>query len=244
MGQPILSLLVICKELLLRDAITEALKTSGKIQIIERDTISSSTRDLESNPDIVIYVETRRDISDIKNAIADVQILERSHWIILGDGVGGDLVSKLRKSQSKISYAPLSIRKDALLHLVMLAAEGHEVRLDSLHDHSHSTESGKIIGANLSPSQLRILNYLLRGLSNKEIARKENASVNAIKVRVRTVLSRLEVDNRTQAAVLIARARFPSENFASANSNSPPDEDKSPDLIIAFANPARCEAIN
>ena len=220
MGQSLRSVLIVTKELLLRDAIADALNSSGKIQTTERDRISSATRDLIPNPDIVIYVEARRGALDINKSAEDIKALEKSHWIILGDSVGGDLVSILRKSRSKISFAPLSIRKDALLHLVMLAAEGHEVRLDNLHDNIQSTEGGIILGAQLTPSQLTILNYLVDGLSNKEIAIKENSTLNSIKVRVRTVLSRLEVENRTQAAVLVARARFHSETSILSPYNS------------------------
>src|SRR5690606_33854149 len=75
-----------------------------------------------------------------------------------------------------------------------------------------SDERLQIMSAGLGPSQWKLLHHLANGLSNKEIARKDGATVNAVKVRVRTVLARLGVTNRTQAAVLVARAGLLEQN--------------------------------
>ncbi len=54
--------------------------------------------------------------------------------------------------------------------------------------------------ASLSDKQLQLLTYLGQGITNKEIARQMEFSEGTIKQYVSQLLSKLEVDNRTQAA--------------------------------------------
>jgi two-component system nitrate/nitrite response regulator NarL len=46
-----------------------------------------------------------------------------------------------------------------------------------------------------------ILNYLIEGYSNKTIARKINIAEATVKVHVKTILRKIRVQNRTQAAI-------------------------------------------
>jgi DNA-binding NarL/FixJ family response regulator len=58
----------------------------------------------------------------------------------------------------------------------------------------------------LTRQEIRVLEYLTLGLSDAEIAAQMRvAGLNSVKKIVRTVLSKLRVHNRTQAAVLAAR---------------------------------------
>ncbi len=54
---------------------------------------------------------------------------------------------------------------------------------------------------NLTSKELMVLNLLAEGNSNLEIAKKLNISVNTTKVHVCSILQKLSVDDRTQAAV-------------------------------------------
>ncbi|NVN88143.1 MAG: response regulator transcription factor [Rhodopseudomonas sp.] len=57
----------------------------------------------------------------------------------------------------------------------------------------------------LSKSQVELLAYLARGMSNLEIAKARGISVNTVKAQVATVIQKLDVANRTQAALFAAR---------------------------------------
>lgn len=57
----------------------------------------------------------------------------------------------------------------------------------------------------LSPRELEVLNLLVEGLSNQEIADKLIISLATAKTHVRNILNKLAVDDRTQAAVLAMR---------------------------------------
>lgn len=54
---------------------------------------------------------------------------------------------------------------------------------------------------NLTSKEMMVLNLLAEGNSNLEIAKKLNISVNTTKVHVCSILQKLSVDDRTQAAV-------------------------------------------
>ena len=57
----------------------------------------------------------------------------------------------------------------------------------------------------LSPRELEVLNLLVEGLSNQEIADKLIISLATAKTHVRNILNKLAVDDRTQAAVQAMR---------------------------------------
>jgi len=53
----------------------------------------------------------------------------------------------------------------------------------------------------LSLRELEILEWVSKGLQNKEIAQKTFISTNTVKVHVRKILAKLNVRNRTQAII-------------------------------------------
>ncbi len=59
--------------------------------------------------------------------------------------------------------------------------------------------------ASLSPQQMRILALIVAGKLNKQIAGELNVSEQTIKIHVSTILRKLQVMTRTQAAVLASR---------------------------------------
>jgi len=53
----------------------------------------------------------------------------------------------------------------------------------------------------LSPREREVLELLTKGQTNREIARKLTVSVSTVKIHVEHILAKLEVSDRTQAAV-------------------------------------------
>ena len=58
---------------------------------------------------------------------------------------------------------------------------------------------------NLTPQEKRVLILLAGGLSNQQIAKKLDVSVNTIKVHVCSILQKMNVEDRTQAAIKAIR---------------------------------------
>jgi DNA-binding CsgD family transcriptional regulator len=57
----------------------------------------------------------------------------------------------------------------------------------------------------LTRPQIELLSYLAAGLTNDQIARQRKMSINTVKAQVAAVIQKLNVNNRTQAALFAAR---------------------------------------
>jgi DNA-binding NarL/FixJ family response regulator len=64
------------------------------------------------------------------------------------------------------------------------------------------------IGANLTPRELDVLEALVHGESNKEIAKSLSLSAGTVRVHVSNILSKLQVENRTAAAFVAQQHRL------------------------------------
>jgi DNA-binding NarL/FixJ family response regulator len=58
----------------------------------------------------------------------------------------------------------------------------------------------------LSPREQEVLTLIVEGLTNREIAAELGIAVNTVRNHVRSVLEKLDVRNRVQAAVYAVRA--------------------------------------
>jgi DNA-binding NarL/FixJ family response regulator len=64
----------------------------------------------------------------------------------------------------------------------------------------------------LTPRELEVLEQLVTGASNKDIAATLTISENTVKIHVRNILEKLHLQNRSQAAVYAARQRMAGES--------------------------------
>lgn len=78
--------------------------------------------------------------------------------------------------------------------------------LDDVEDHITSPRSEKPVDR-LTPRELQVLEAISLGLTNAEAARRLDVSVHAIKFHLAGIYSRLDVHNRTEAAVAFLRSR-------------------------------------
>ncbi len=90
----------------------------------------------------------------------------------------------------------------APLALAMLIdmSQAHERRPDVCSAHNPADDTATRTH-NLSSREVEILEHLMGGESNKEIARKLDIAEATIKVHVKTILRKVRVTNRTQAAM-------------------------------------------
>ncbi|MFT3940208.1 response regulator transcription factor [Rhodopseudomonas sp.] len=67
------------------------------------------------------------------------------------------------------------------------------------------TPSERRLLEELTRPQIELLSYLAAGLTNDQIARRRKMSINTVKAQVAAVIQKLNVNNRTQAALFAAR---------------------------------------
>lgn len=117
---------------------------------------------------------------------------------------------KLRSAfQAGVSgYLVKEISSERLIGALRLVAMGEKVFPSQLADEltgqnfdQQDVSSVTIDDAHLSAREVEILRCLIMGLPNKEISRKLSISEATVKVHVKAVLRKLNVSNRTQAAI-------------------------------------------
>jgi two-component system nitrate/nitrite response regulator NarL len=118
-------------------------------------------------------------------------------------------------------YIIRSVKSARLLAALGLAAVGEKVIPSDfvealggqIFDYTTpSSAESDIEEANLSPRELDVLCCLMAGYSNKVIARKLDVCEATVKVHVKSILRKLDVRNRTQAAIW-ANSRHLSEGY-------------------------------
>ena len=118
------------------------------------------------------------------------------------------------------AYCPKDITPEALLRTIFAVHEGMYVVGEKTMTHDEVVEwvdtrvgrlasniaaDGEDLFVPLSPREMEILEYVTRGLSNKEIAYKLGISHQTVKNHMTAILRKLRVDDRTQAAVYALR---------------------------------------
>lgn len=118
------------------------------------------------------------------------------------------------------AFCPKDIQPQRLLEIVRHVLRGHFVVGDQLFDRDGVDEwiekqvgnvnrpnldDGQEVFSPLSPREMQILQYVTRGLSNKEIANTLSISHQTVKNHMTAILHKLVVEDRTQAAVYALR---------------------------------------
>jgi len=117
-----------------------------------------------------------------------------------------------------MAYFPKDIKADDLIAAIRAVAKGHYVigdrimnepqaarwLLQQFEKHDHFEELDRIYKP-LSPREMEILRYITAGYSNKEIAYQLHISRQTVKNHMSSILRKLAVNDRTQAAILALR---------------------------------------
>ncbi|MBK8021357.1 MAG: response regulator transcription factor [Chloroflexi bacterium] len=128
------------------------------------------------------------------------------------------LVHAMRSGAS--AYCPKDIMPDELVHIIRVVADGFYVVADrtlTVHEIAawltaeiERLGGSYIVDADehfipLSPREMEILQFVTNGMSNKEIAYRLRISQQTVKNHMTSILKKLNVEDRTQAAVTALR---------------------------------------
>jgi two-component system, NarL family, nitrate/nitrite response regulator NarL len=103
-------------------------------------------------------------------------------------------------------FIPKTLSGAKLISALQLLAVGEVYAPADLMRPTGATEGLKIIGAEvLTPRELEVAAMLVKGASNKEIARALDLQEVTVKLHVRNLCRKLETKNRTQIAVRLAQ---------------------------------------
>jgi len=170
-------------------------------------------RDLQ--PDVVLLDINLPDMNGIE--VASKLKAERSKIAVILLTAYDDDEQVLHAMRAGASaYCPKDIEPERLVSMIRQVAKGNYIIRDKLYNERGVQEwvnaavealSGPYVVDNgehfvpLSPREMEILRCVTRGLSNKEIASELRISHQTVKNHMTSILDKLNVDDRTQAAV-------------------------------------------
>jgi two-component system nitrate/nitrite response regulator NarL len=125
-------------------------------------------------------------------------------------GVDGYIVKSMSSQPLATALRLLTLGQKVLPSELADMLSGHNF------DHALTGEDAEleIAGANLSPRERDVLCCLMAGYSNKVIARELEVCEATVKVHVKAILRKLEVSNRTQAAMWASTKGFSNHHVA------------------------------
>jgi two-component system nitrate/nitrite response regulator NarL len=169
--------------------------------------------DAKGLPDLVLYAKPGHDadpaaaVETIRDDLPDVPVLVMAETLVAGEfsaclnvGVSGYLLS--------------NISREALLHSIRLMLIGEKVFATEL---ARVWLSGGLekrlhcarkLDHSLTARESEILGCLLDGESNKSIARKLEITESTVKIHMKSLLRKINVQNRTQAAIWAMESGF------------------------------------
>lgn len=163
-------------------------------------------------PDLILLDLNTRGLSglDTLKAIKAAGLDARVIILTVSDSED-DVVSALRAGAD--GYLLKDMEPEDVLHSLKIAAQGRmalgervaEILADSLRHESHQPQSADSAG--LTEREQKILSLIAVGYSNKLIARELKITEGTVKVHVKHLLSKLNLDSRVEAAVWAVKNR-------------------------------------
>lgn len=216
-----IKLLIVDDHPVFRQGLRDVLETDPRIHIVGEAADGEIAIELayQLSPDVILMdinlptINGLQVTRKIRSQLPHIYVI-----MITGYDDAEQVFHALRSGAS--AYCPKDITPEALLRTIIAVNEGLYVVGEKTMNHDEvvewvDTRVGRLAGnitldgedlfVPLSPREMEILEYVTRGLSNKEIAYKLGISHQTVKNHMTAILRKLRVDDRTQAAVYALR---------------------------------------
>lgn len=195
--QKIIRVLVIENQTLTRIGIKTVLSQQNDIEILGEAASGAEGFELfkRLKPDVVILGLRLPDscaIDDLSDYFAEYS---RAKIIVLAEHAGDAEISKALK-KGVLGYVCKDVSEDDLIKAIRVVNSGKKYIPQGIAD-ILSENFGQ---EDLTASEQKILTFIVKGQSNKEIAFGLNVSENTVKTHVKNIFDKLNVSDRTSAA--------------------------------------------
>jgi DNA-binding NarL/FixJ family response regulator len=194
--------LLIENQTLVRIGIKTVLENQADFEIVGEAASGAEGFELfkKLNPDITI-LSLRLPDSCAIDALQDYFVENvRAKIVVLADSAGDAEISKALKRGAS-SYICKDVSADELLKAVRSVHSGRKY----IQPEVAAILSENLGQEELTPTEARILQQIVAGKSNKEIAFDLDVSENTVKTHVKNIFDKLGVSDRTSAATLAIR---------------------------------------
>lgn len=182
------------------------------VEAENREDVADDLPDLAREPELVIYAAMRgeRNIAGAVAALRDA--LPEAHVMVMAEVLETDGFADCLGAGVS-GYLLADISKEALLHSVQLILLGEKVFATEFAKYWMEIGGTSQGGArredyNLTMRESEILECLLDGHSNKAIAGRLEITESTVKIHMKSLLRKINVQNRTQAAIWAMETGF------------------------------------
>lgn len=223
------SISLLVRNALLREGLGRLLADNDFSIVQSIDSADELNFDFDAEDHIIIvdYVVDGR--SSLKDTIPIISRFSQSKSVVLADKFDFGTMRKVFLAGAN-GYILNEVPYKTFLGMMQLVAMGENIfpsqfkEIINLVDFTDKQSTNDNIVSDefsLSDRDIRILNGLSLGLSNKMISRELEISEATVKVAMKAIFRKLSVHNRTQAAILAREIDLLSLHRKSALSNSP-----------------------
>lgn len=200
--QNLIRILLVENQTLVRIGIRTILKAASDIRIVaEAETGAEGLRKFrELKPDVTILSLRMPDSCAIDILEDYFAADERAKIIVLADHAGDAEISKALK-KGALGYICKDVSPDELVKAVRVVRAGKKYIPSVI----AAVLSENIGQEELTNSEQRILQMIVGGMSNKEIAFALDISENTVKTHIKNIFDKIGVSDRTSAATLAIR---------------------------------------
>ncbi len=194
---------------LFRSGIRSLLERHDEFEVVGEagDGLEGAKRAKSLKPDVVLLDLHMPGVSGLEALRMIVEEGGEARVLMLtGSEDAEDLTDALRAGA--VGYLLKNVEAETLIDAIRRAAQGESVvssamvsKLVSQVRSGTSAPPPPPHGDKLSPREREILSLLARGASNKEIARQLEVAESTIKIHVQSILKKLNLTSRVQAAV-------------------------------------------
>jgi two-component system nitrate/nitrite response regulator NarL len=187
---------------LVRDAIRAFLETESDIKVsVAKDLDSAETMMNREGPyDLVLLDYTMPGMNGL-DGLARAKELNFGKPVAILSGTATRAIAETALAAGAAGFLPKTIAAKSLIHAVRFMAAGEKyvpVKFMTERDE----EKPNPLASKLTPRELEVLNGLVDGRSNKEIAKSLDLQEVTIKLHVKTLCRKLAARNRTHAAMI------------------------------------------
>ena len=203
-------ILVVDDESVVRDGIVTILSLQSTLEVVGEvsDGVQAVEMARKTNPDVILLdmampnQDGLTTIPILKEILPDVRIL------VLTSFADSDLVYKAIKSGA-LGYLLKDARREQLIQAIHDVAKGQasispSIALKVIQEVNHPSEV-LYTSSPLTPRELDTLRLIARGLTNQEIADSLSVAERTVAKYVSSILDKLHLANRTQAALYAIR---------------------------------------
>lgn len=183
--------------LIARVGITTILNAQADISVVAEASNGQQAIDLyrSMKPDVGL-LDVRMPVLGGVEAVAAIRSEFPEARLICLSTYGGDEDVRRARHAGAASYLTKDVLHDDLLKAVRAVAAGETY----LPEHLAAALQTQVPGPILSARELEVLELIVKGLANKQIAYVLNIAEHTVKNHVKSILDKLDVEDRTQAA--------------------------------------------